>query len=46
MPTTDGENGMAVVAALECADISLTEGRPVHLEEIAAYSDDRLVRVS
>jgi predicted dehydrogenase len=46
VPSTDGENGLAVVAALECADISLKQGRAVHLEEVAAFPGRRLVRVS
>lgn len=32
-PSTDGENGFAVVQALEAAQISLRAGRPVHLSE-------------
>lgn len=33
-PTTDGLNGLAVVAALECAQLSLAERRPVALAEV------------
>jgi predicted dehydrogenase len=32
-PATDGVNGLAVVQALEAAQISLRTGRPVHLSE-------------
>lgn len=32
-PPTDGENGLAVVQALEAAQISLRAGRPVYLSE-------------
>lgn len=35
-PSTDGENGLAVVEILECLQISLREGRRVHLAEVAA----------
>ena len=34
-PDTDGENGLAVVEVLECANISLREARPVYLEEVS-----------
>jgi predicted dehydrogenase len=34
-PRTNGDNGLAVVEVLECADISLREGRAVALSEIA-----------
>jgi predicted dehydrogenase len=43
-PLTDGENGLAVVEALEAADDSRRLGRPVLLEEIR--SDDRLARLA
>jgi predicted dehydrogenase len=32
-PATDGDNGIAVVQALEAAQMSLRSGRPVHLSE-------------
>jgi predicted dehydrogenase len=35
-PSTDGENGLAVVEVLECLQISLREGRRVQLAEVAA----------
>ncbi|HZC42137.1 MAG TPA: Gfo/Idh/MocA family oxidoreductase [Streptosporangiaceae bacterium] len=34
-PAVDGSNGLAVVQALECAQISLREQRPVALAEVA-----------
>ena len=34
-PSTDGQSGLAVVQVLECAQISLTENRPVDLAEVA-----------
>jgi predicted dehydrogenase len=34
-PLTDGENGLAVVAALEAAELSRRLGRPVLLEELS-----------
>jgi predicted dehydrogenase len=34
-PTTDGHSGLAVVQALECAQISLAEHRPVAMAEVA-----------
>lgn len=34
-PSTDGYSGLTVVQALECAQISLAEHRPVHLSEVA-----------
>ena len=34
-PTADGDSGLAVVQALECAQISLREQRPVSLAEVA-----------
>ena len=43
-PLTGGENGLAVVEALEAADISRRLGRPVLLDEVG--SDDRLARLS
>jgi hypothetical protein len=43
-PLADGENGLAVVEALEAADISRRLGRPVLLDEVR--SDDRLARLS
>ncbi len=36
-PRADGDNGLAVVAALESADISLQTGNPVHLGELAEF---------
>lgn len=42
-PLTDGENGLAVVEALEAAEVSRRLGRPVLLEEVG--SDDRLARL-
>jgi predicted dehydrogenase len=33
-PQTDGRDGLAVVEVLECAEISLREGRPVEVEEV------------
>jgi hypothetical protein len=33
-PMTDGANGLAVVKTLECAQISLREGRMVQLAEL------------
>jgi predicted dehydrogenase len=35
-PLTDGENGIAVVAALEAAELSRRLGRPVLLEELSS----------
>jgi predicted dehydrogenase len=35
-PRTDGGNGLAVVQALEAAELSLTNGLPVRLDEVAA----------
>jgi predicted dehydrogenase len=43
-PLTGGENGLAVVEALEAADISRRLGRPVLLDEVG--SDERLARLS
>jgi len=34
-PLTSGENGLAVVEVLEALQISMREGRPVHLSELA-----------
>jgi predicted dehydrogenase len=42
-PLTDGENGLAVVEALEAAEVSRRLGRPVLLDEVR--SDDRLGRL-
>jgi predicted dehydrogenase len=42
-PLTDGENGLAVVEALEAAEVSRRLGRPVLLDEVR--SDDRLARL-
>lgn len=42
-PLTDGENGLAVVEALEAAEISRRLSRPVLLDEVR--SDDRLARL-
>jgi hypothetical protein len=44
---TDGVNGLAVVEVLECAQISIMEGRTVRLDEVRStrprhLSDDRL----
>jgi predicted dehydrogenase len=36
-PSVDGSSGLAVVQALECAQISLREDRPVALAEVAAH---------
>jgi predicted dehydrogenase len=36
LPATDGANGAAVVRVLECAEISLREGRAVAIEEVPA----------
>jgi predicted dehydrogenase len=38
-PLTDGQNGLAVVQVLECADASLRERRPVFLDEHEALGD-------
>ncbi|MBV9094300.1 MAG: Gfo/Idh/MocA family oxidoreductase [Streptosporangiaceae bacterium] len=43
-PLTDGENGLAVVEALEAAEVSRRLGRPVLLDEVR--SDNRLARLS
>jgi predicted dehydrogenase len=37
-PTTNGENGLRVVQTLECANLSLQTGQPVHLDEFAHHS--------
>ena len=37
-PSVDGSSGLAVVQALECAQISLQEQRPVALAEMARHS--------
>jgi predicted dehydrogenase len=37
-PSIDGENGLAVVEALECAQISLREQRPVALAEVTQFA--------
>jgi predicted dehydrogenase len=37
-PSTDGISGLSVVRVLECAQISLTEQRPVSLTEVAGQS--------
>jgi predicted dehydrogenase len=42
-PLTDGENGLAVVEALEAAEVSRRLGRPVLLDEVR--SEDRLARL-
>jgi len=42
-PLTDGENGVAVVEALEAAEVSRRLGRPVLLDEVT--SDDRFARL-
>jgi predicted dehydrogenase len=34
-PRTDGDNGLAVVQALECAELSLQTGQPVQLDQVA-----------
>ena len=36
-PATDGKSGLTVVQVLECAQISLTEQRPVELAEVARH---------
>jgi len=41
-PLTDGENGLAVVEALEAAEVSRRLGRPVLLDEVRSV--DRLAR--
>lgn len=43
-PLTDGENGLAVVEALEAADLSRRLGRPVLLDEVRP--DARFARLS
>jgi predicted dehydrogenase len=35
-PTTDGNSGLTVVQVLECAEISLSQGRTVPLSEVAS----------
>jgi predicted dehydrogenase len=39
LPSVDGNSGLAVVQALECAQISLQEQRPVALAEVAVTSE-------
>ena len=47
-PQTDGHNGLSIVQALECADISLRAGRMVSLEEVSRTdgSKPELAKVS
>jgi predicted dehydrogenase len=47
-PRTDGQNGLDVVEVLECAEISLREGRPVQLEELSGppEPEPQLIEVS
>jgi hypothetical protein len=40
-PRTDGENGLAVVEAIEAAQLSRRLGRPVLLEEVRAVRPPR-----
>lgn len=39
-PATDGASGLAVVEVLQCAQVSMREGRTVHLSEVQ-FLDDR-----
>lgn len=45
-PSVDGSSGLAVVQALECAQISLREERPVALAEVAAQHRGLAARTS
>jgi predicted dehydrogenase len=45
-PSVDGSSGLAVVQALECAQISLREERPVALAEVAAHHRGLAARTS
>ena len=45
-PSVDGSSGLAVVQALECAQISLREERPVALAEVAAHHTGLAARTS
>jgi predicted dehydrogenase len=38
-PATDGANGLAVVEVLQCAQISMAEGRTVRLSEVQFHGD-------
>lgn len=44
-PRTDGENGLAVVRALEAAEVSLREGRPVFLDDTTPTQSAKLAAV-
>jgi predicted dehydrogenase len=44
-PRTDGENGLAVVRALEAAEVSLREGRPVFLDDTDTTESTKLAAV-
>ncbi|MEA2509162.1 MAG: hypothetical protein QOG21_1244 [Actinomycetota bacterium] len=44
-PRTDGENGLAVVRALEAAEVSLREGRPVFLDDTDSSESAKLAAV-
>ncbi len=43
-PSVDASSGLAVVQALECAQISLREGRPVALAEVAQHHEGPTAR--
>lgn len=45
-PSVDGSSGLAVVQALECAQISLREERPVALAEVTAHHRGLAARTS
>ena len=45
-PSVDGSSGLAVVQALECAQISLREERPVALAEVALHQGGLPARTS
>jgi predicted dehydrogenase len=44
-PLTDGENGLAVVEVLECAQRSMNEGRAVRMDEVRGEPSSRPRRV-
>jgi predicted dehydrogenase len=46
LPATHGENGAAVVRVLECAEISLREGRSVSLDEVGASNGHAVPRTA
>jgi predicted dehydrogenase len=46
IPPTDGENGLAVVRVLEAAAMSLTQNRPVELEELSTVSPASVMTVA